>query len=376
MRRFLLSLLAAGAAALAHGREHVALLGTYTGADSRGIYAVRLDAKTGALSTPELVAELSNPEFLALHPNGRIVYALTQVAGADGKNSGAVAAFAVDAASGALTPLNVESTGRGSLCHIAVDTTGRMVVVASYGGGYVASFPLLDDGRVGPRGSLLMQEGPVGPSQPRQDAPHPHSVTISPDNRLALVADLGLDRVFAYSLSPEDGTIAPHEPAFATIEPGAGPRHTKFSPDGKSFYVLDELDNTITACRYDAAAGVVKPFQRVGTLPEDFTDRNTTSEIRVHPNGRFVYAANRGHNSLAVFARDPDTGALTRIEIVPCGGEQPRNFGLTPDGAWLLCGHQNSNSMAVFRVDAETGRLTPTGPAVAAPKPVCVLFLR
>lgn len=352
------------------------MLGTYTGADSRGIYAVRLDAETGALSSPELVAELPHPEFLALHPNGRIVYALTQVAGDDGKNSGAVAAFAVDAAKGRLTPLNVESTGRGSLCHIAVDTTGRMAVVASYGGGYAASFPLLADGRVGPRASLLAHEGAVGPNQPRQDAPHAHSVTISPDNRLALVADLGLDRVFAYTLSPADGTIVPHEPAFAAIEPGAGPRHTKFSPDGRSFYVLDELDNTITACRYDAARGAVEPFQRVSTLPEDFAGRNTTSEIRIHPNGRFVYAANRGHNSLAVFARDPDTGALTRVEIVPCGGEQPRNFALTPDGAWLLCGHQNSNGLAVFRVDADTGRLTATGPVVAAPRPVCVLFLR
>lgn len=373
--RFLFLVAVVGAVTSAQAREHVALLGTYTG-ESRGIYAVRLDAETGALSTPELVAELPNPEFLALHPNGRFAYALTQVAGADGKNTGAVAAFEVDADSGRLTALNVESTGRGSLCHLAVDATGRMVIVASYGGGYVASFPIGADGRVGARASLLAHEGPLGPHPTRQEGPHPHSVTISPDNRFAFVADLGLDRVLSYRIAPESGTIKPHEPRFTQVAPGAGPRHSKFSADGKSFYVLDELDGTITSCRYDAARGVAEPFQRVSTLPEDFRGKNTTSEIRIHPSGRFVYAANRGHDSLAVFARDGETGELTRVEIVPCGGANPRNFALTPDGSWLLCASQNSNNVTVFQVDGKTGRLAATDHGAAAAKVVCVLFLR
>lgn len=361
---------------MAWAREHVALLGTYTGDGSRGIYRVRLDGDTGALSTPELVAELPHPEFLALHPNGRFVYALTQVELADGKKSGAVAAFAVDAESGRLTPLNVEATGRGSLCHIAVDRTGRMLVVASYGAAYTASFPISEDGRVGPRQSLIAHEGPLGPRRERQDAPHAHSVTLSPDNQIAFVADLGLDRVIAYRLDPDHGTITPHEPAFTSLEPGAGPRHSAFAPDGRHFYVLDELDCTVTSCRYETDKRTIEPFQRVSTLPDDFNGKNTASEIRIHPSGRFVYTANRGHQSLAVFARNAETGSLVRVEVVPAGGDQPRNFALTPDGKWLLCGHQQTNTLAVFRVDAETGRLTRVGDTVAATKPVCVLFLR
>ena len=207
-----------------HARDHVALLGTYTGAESRGIYAVRLNSETGALSTPELVAELSNPEFLALHPNGRFVYALTQVPVVGGKATGAVASFALDPETAHLTPLNVEPTGRGSLTHLGIDGSGRLIVAASYGDSYVVSFPVGTDGRVGPHGAVLNHEGPLGPKKDRQNAPHPHSVTLSPDSRFAVVADLSLDRMYSYRLLPDKGTIAANDPAFATFEPGIGPR--------------------------------------------------------------------------------------------------------------------------------------------------------
>lgn len=359
-------------------REYTALLGTYTGNgpnDSRGIYAVRLDAETGALTTPELVAELPNPEFLALHPDGRKVYAVTRVAGADGRATGGVAAFALDRTTGVqLAPLNTESTGRGQLCHVAVDASGRQVLVAAYGDPYTASFPLAADGRVGPVASVLTHSGPLGPQKDRQEKPHAHSVTLSPDNRFVFAADLGVDRVFAYALDPAAGTIAPHEPAFVPVPAGAGPRHTKFSPDGKHFYILNELNGTITACRYNAARGVAEPFQNVSTLPAGYAGRHSASEIRVRPDGRFVYAANRIHNSIAVFARDADTGALTLVENTPTGGDQPRNFALTPDGAWLLCAHQATDNLVVFKVDPVSGRLGATGRTVRVPKAVCVLF--
>jgi 6-phosphogluconolactonase len=372
--KLLLSFFILFAAIPAPAAERIALLGTYTG-DSRGIYTVRLNTETGELSVPELAAEISNPEFLALHPNGRVVYTVTRVTGEDGKVLGAVASFALDPVTGKLTLLNVQSTGQGQLCHIAVDATGRMVIVASYGGGYVASFPLEADGRVGPLASLLPHSGPLGPKTDRQNAPHVHSVTISPDNRCAFVADLGLDRVLAYRLEPETGRVTPHDPAFATVAPGAGPRHTKFSPDGKSFYILNELNGTVTACRYDAARGALDPFQTLSTLPEGYTGRQSASEIRMHPSSRFVYSANRVHNSLAVFARNTDTGVLTLVENVPTGGDQPRNFNLTPDGAWLVCANQATDNLIVFKVDAATGRLAPTGRTTKLPKTVCVLFL-
>jgi 6-phosphogluconolactonase len=374
--RLLTSLIAMAACSLSQAREYVALLGTYTGAESRGIYAVRLDSETGALSKPELVAELSNPEFLALHPNRRVVYALTQAPTAEGKNAAAIASFEVQPESGQLTLLNMESTGRSSLTHLAVDAAGSTVVAASYGGGYVVSFPIQSDGRVGGRASLLTQTGPLGPDRARQDNAHPHSVTISPDSRFAFVADLGIDRVFAYQLTAKDGSIAPHDPAFATIEPGAGPRHTTFSPDAKSFYVLNELNGTITSSHYDSVRGVIEPFENVSTSPDGYAGKNSASEIRMHPTGHFVYAANRGHNGIAVFARDVGTGALERLEIVQTGGENPRNFALTPDGGWLVCAHQNTNNLTVFRVNSETGRLESTPHTVNVPKAVCVLFLR
>ncbi len=358
-----------------HARDQVALIGTYTDTNSQGIYAVKLDGETGALSRPELVAELPNPEFLALHPSGRVVYALTEVATDDGLRHGAVAAFAVDASSGKLTRLNLETTGHSTLCHIAVDATGRMLIVAAYGGGYVASFPIRKDGRVGPVASVIHHRGPLGPNPGRQEAPHPHSVTISPDNRFAFVADLGLDRVFAYRLAPDTGAMSAHDPAFAQVAPGAGPRHTAFSRDGEAFYVLDELQNQVTTFRYDAERGALQAGARVPTLPHDFTGANTTSEIRVHPNGRFIYAGNRGHNSIAVFAHEDSTGALTRIQIEPCGGANPRNFALTPDGRWLVSAQQVDGNLTVFRVDVGSGRLTRTPHSVAAIRPVCVLFL-
>lgn len=373
MHRSLL-LFALALVSLAHAREHVVLLGTYTGGESRGIYRVRFDDETGALSPAELAAEAPNPSFLALHPNGRVVYALNETDTRTGKG-GAVTAFTVDTATGALTKLNTETTGNRGLAHLNVDTSGRMVVVASYSGGYITAFPLEADGRLKPHTALIEHKGQLGPKTKSQNAPHPHSITFSPDNRIAFVADLGLDRILAYDLDPAAGTLAVHEPPYVALAPGAGPRHSKFSHDGKNFYVIDELDATVTAFRYDASQGKLTPFQQISTLPPDYTGMKSCSEIRIHPNDRFVYAGNRGHDSIAVFARDPSTGELTLVEIVPTGGKTPRNFALSPDGAWLISAHQDSNDLTVFKVDPNTGRLTSTPHTTKAQKPVCVLFL-
>jgi 6-phosphogluconolactonase len=361
---------------IARPAEHLIFIGTYTAAGSRGIYALRLNDATGALSTPQVAAELANPTFLALHPNGRVLYSIGEAGTVDGKPAGIVSAYTLEAATGQLTLLNQQPSGGISLTHLAVDTTGRMLVAVSYGGGYVVSFPLAADGRIGARVSRLDHQGPLGPNPSRQDKPHAHSITISPDDRFGFVADLGLDRVFSYRLDPATATVTPNDPAFTTITPGAGPRHCKFSADGKFFYVLGEIDGSVTSCTYDAAHGVATPFQHISTLPEGFKvlDPDRAAEIRIHPNGRFVYASNRGHDSIAVFARDPATGRLTLVEITPCGGKEPRNFALSPDGQWLVCAHQNSNTIAVFRVDPATGRLTQVGGTVSVPTPICVLF--
>ncbi len=352
-------------------------VGTYTPKDgaSRGIYAVRLDPATGALTGPALAAETPNPTFLALHPGGCGLYALGVGAAPDGTPAGGVAAFGYDSTSGRITPLNTRGAASGNTTHLAADHTGRMLITLSYGAGYVASFPLAADGRIGERASLIVHQGPLGPNKSRQDKPHPHSVTLSPDNRFAFVADLGLDRVLCYRLDPAAGTLTPHDPAFIAVQPGAGPRHTKFSRDGRFFYILGEIDGSVTVCAYDAARGAGTPVQHISTLPAGFvvTDPDRAAEIRVHPNARFVYTSNRGHDSIAVFAVQPD-GSLSLVELTPCGGKHPRNFNLSPDGAWLVCANMDSNNLVSFKVDPATGRLTATGHILSVPQPVCVLF--
>jgi len=351
-------------------------IGTYTPKDgaSKGLYAVRLDTATGALGEPVVAAETPGPTFLAWRPDHRVLYAGGEGPDAEGKITGGAAAFTFDAATGKLAPLNSRGTG-GSATHLATDTTGRMLVTVNYGGGFTASFPLDADGRIGPRASFLTHAGPLGPITRRQEKPHPHSVTFSPDNHFAFVADLGLDRVLAYRIDPATGTLAPHDPAFIVTPPGSGPRHTKFSRDGKFFYILNEIDGSISVCAYDAARGAGTPIQHISTLPAGFvvTDPDRAAEIRVHPNGRFVYASNRGHESIAVFAIQVD-GTLKLVEITPCGGKHPRNFELSPDGQWLVCANQDSDNLVSFKVDAATGRLTATGSVITLPKPVCVLF--
>lgn len=349
-------------------RSHLMFLGTYTrtGA-SRGIYALRLDADTGALSPPELVAETPDPGWITLAPDGRTLFAIHP-------SPAQAIAFRIDASAGRLTPLTPPAAAPRAAApsHLAVDATGRTLLAANYAEGYVAAVPILPDGTLGvPR--IVRHEGrSVHPT--RQTQPHVHSVTLSPDNRFVLVADLGLDRVYSYAVGAAAATLVPAAIPFVAAVPGAGPRHVKFGADGTQAYVINELDNTIASYRYDARTGALTPRQVVTTLPADFTAPTTTAEIRLHPNGRFLYGSNRGHDSIAVFSIDPTTALLRLVEIVPSGGRTPRNFALSPDGRWLVCGHQDTPLLTVFRVDAATGRLERLPHTAPVPVCICVLF--
>lgn len=348
--------------------------GTYTPANgaSRGIYTAQLDLATGALGAPALAGEAGNPTFIAWRPDGRTLYALSEKGTVNGKAGGALAAFGFDAASGKLTPLNVEATNGGPLAHLNVDLAGRAAFAISYHAGEVASFPILADGRLGPCASLLKTTGALGPNTKRQDKPHPHSLTFSPDNRFVYVCDLGLDRVFRYTFDPVTAVLSPAgETATA---PGAGPRHSKFSADGKFFYVINELNCTITVYGANNATGELTALQSLSTLPDGWVGESICAEIRLSPDGRFIYGSNRGHDSLAVFARDAVTGRLSLVEVVPSGGKHPRNFNLTPDGKWLLSANRDTDNVVVYRVDTATGRLTPAGHEIKVPQAVCVLF--
>ena len=347
-------------------------VGTYTDAGSRGIYRFELDRATGATTDPLLAGESENPSFLALHPNGRVLYAVNEVGSFGGGRTGALSAYAVDTAKGGLTRLGQQPSAGADPCHLVVDKAGRHVLVANYSSGTVAVLPIATDGRLQPP-SVVRQQAGTGPDKARQEGPHAHAILLDQAERFALAADLGADRIFVYRYGA-GASLEPNEPKAAALEPGAGPRHLAWHPSGKYLYSINELRSTVTALRYDAVRGVLEAFQTVTTLPAGFSGENTTAEVAVSADGRFLYGSNRGHDSLAVFAVDPVSGTLAPAGHVPTGGRAPRHFAIDPSGRWLLAANQDSNSVTVFRLDAATGRLTPVGKPIAVSKPVCVLF--
>jgi 6-phosphogluconolactonase len=307
-----------------------------------------------------------------LHPNGRFLYAVSEMDNTGGKPGGAVAAFTVDAKTGKLTPLNQQSSGGGGPCHLAVDKTGKCLLVANYGTGSIAALPIGNDGSLGERATTIQHEG-SSVDKGRQEGPHAHYITTDPANRLALVCDLGLDKVLVYKLSPDTAKLVANEPAFASVAPGAGPRHLVFHPDGRAVYVINEMALTMTALSYDSR-GNMKELQTISTLPADFNGKGSCAEVEVHPSGKFLYGSNRGHDSIAVFAIDANTHKLTLVEHQPTRGKTPRHFAIDPTGKWLLAENQNSDSVVVFKIDSATGRLSPTGQTVEVGAPVCIVF--
>lgn len=348
-------------------------IGTTTGnkSASKGIYLADFDPATGKLTEPVLAAEYQEPGFLALHPVKPVLYACGAPVTPFADGSSSVAAFGIGRDHG-LKFLGEASTGGKYACHVAVDATGGTVAVANYGDGTFTTIRLGEDGVPGAVASVISSKG-SGPSQPRQDGPHAHGVYFDPANQHLLVPDLGLDRVFVYPFDATTSKLGEPRAPLATA-PGAGPRHLAFSGDGKNAYVINELDNTVLVTSH--AAGKFTPLGTVATLPKDFTGKSTTAEIEVHPNGRFVYASNRGHDSIAVYRRDGKTGELAFLQHAPCGGKTPRHFKIDPSGRWLLCAHMDSNTISVLALDPETGLLAAPGHTVSAPSPICLLFGR
>ena len=339
--------------------ESLLLVGTYTRETSAGIYAYRFDASTGEAEALGLAAEVRDPSFLAAHPSRPYLYAVAESDDFDSAGSGSVSSFALEGHSGRLRKLNEVSSRGGWPCHLNLDSGGRMVIVANYKGGSVASFPVQDDGTLGEAASFFQHQG--SSVHDRQKQPHAHSADFSADDRFAFFSDLGTDQVKVYTADPSAATIAPHDPPHVDVAPGSGPRHFDLHPSGRFAYGVNELASTVTAYRYDGEAGTLAVLQTVSTLPEDFDGENYTAEIYVHPSGRFVYATNRGHHSVAIFAVDAGSGLLEPRGQVLTGGEWPRNFAFDPSGGFLLAANQNSDTIAVFRIDRDTGALEATG---------------
>jgi len=345
-------------------------IGSYAKATEPGIHHFTLDLSSGALTAAGGAAGVANPSFVSISPDKKFLFAIGETGGRKG---GAVVSFSIDE-KGDLKQLSESTSGGSGPCYITADKTGRVVLVANYGGGSVASIPVSSDGKLAEPATFVQHTG-SSVNKGRQGEPHAHSINVSPDNKFAFAADLGLDKILIYKLDPEKGTMTANDPAFVEIPPGSGPRHFAFHPSGKYAYVCGEITSTVHAMAYDAAKGELKVIQSLSTLPEPVKG-NSTAECQVHPSGKFVYVSNRGHNSIAVFQVDEATGKLTAAGHAPSGGKTPRNFGVDPSGKILIAANQDSDNVVVFKIDEKTGMPHPAGHEVKVPKPVCVKFLQ
>ncbi|WP_417395511.1 lactonase family protein [Gimesia chilikensis] len=351
-------------------------VGTYTrGSDSKGIYQLLLDGKTGKLTHVDVTENSVNPSFLAISPDQKYLYAVNEINDFEGQKAGAVSAYAIAADSGKLTFLNQHSSRGGSPCHLVVDATGKFVLVANYSGGNICTLPIQKDGSLGPSSAFVQHTG-SSVNAARQKAPHAHSINLDPENRHAVVADLGIDELRVYDFSAADGSLTPNAVPGIKMAPGAGPRHFAFHPSGKWGYVINELNLTVTAMKYNQKTGVFEILQNITTVPEGTKRKgNSTAQVLVHPSGKFLYGSNRGPNTIAMYGIDQKTGELTSLGYQPTGGAIPRNFNIDPSGKFLLAANQDSNNVVVFKIDRKTGVLEPTGHEIDVPKPVCIQFL-
>jgi 6-phosphogluconolactonase len=371
--------------------------GTYTGfvymkeglpagtSRSKGIYVSRFHPATGELSKPALAAEIVNPAFLAIHPSHRFLYAVTEDPLSLGPNfdhSSYITAYSIDSATGKLHLLNTLTTGGTSTCYLSIDKTGHYLMFANFGSSSVTIFRIKDDGSVGEQTAFMKHVG-SGKDPAFQSKAHPHSIDVSPDNKYAVVSDLGVDKLFIYKFDASTGTLSPDQPPFVQAESGGGPRHFTFDSAGKFGYSLHEMSGYITVLAWDAVNGSFTKIQDATSLQPDFIGGNDSAEIAIHPNGKFLYESNRrfrgpdmwGPDSIGVFAIDPEKGTLTEVEQVPPGGTMPRNFAIDPTGSYLFAANELSGNVALFKIDANTGRLSPTKTDLKIDVPVCIVFL-
>ncbi len=350
-----------------------AYVGCYTTPDRQGrgegIVVYRVDPTTGAWTFVQLLADVPNPAFLALHPQLPILYCVH-----GGNTYSAVSAFAIAPGAGTLTFLNTQPSGGANPAHLDIDPTGRLLAVANYTGGTVAALPLAEDGTLQPPGNVLAQTGAPGPHPSEQASAHPHDIPFDRAGRFVVAPDKGLDRLFSYRADFAAGQLVPNEPPSVATHPGAGPRHIAFHPNQQAAYVINELDSTVTAYGYDATLGTLTPQQTLSSVPPDYTGANSGAEIAVDAAGRFLYISNRGHDSIAIFAIDATTGSLIAVGWEPTRGAMPRFFGLNPAGDFLYAANQDSDTIVAFRVDPTTGLLAATGQVTQTGSPSCIVF--
>ncbi|EMI16220.1 6-phosphogluconolactonase [Rhodopirellula maiorica SM1] len=353
--------------------EPVVFVSAFKSGDEGAIHAFRFDTQTGALKRLDQSTDIGQPFFMALSPNGQFLYAIdTDQFGGDEDEW--IAAYAVEGETGKLTRLNRQSARGTASCYLDVDANGRSVVVANYASGSVAALPVREDGSLEEAASFIQHEGSSVDAK-RQKGPFAHSIVISPDNRFALAADLGLDKVLIYRLDAATGKLVANDvQPFARLPPGSGPRHLTFDPSGNRVYVINELKNTVTYFTYAADSGRLTPQQTISTLPEGFTGSSYCADLKITPDGQFLYGTNRGHDSIAIYRIGSD-GRLSLTGIESSLGGGPQNLLITSDGRWLLCANMTGNNVRVFRIDSKTGGLTAIGDPVSVSMPSCLRWL-
>ena len=355
-------------------KGYIMYVGTYTGHGSDGIYAYHFNPENGELNPVGLVAKTDNPSFIAIDSAGRFLYAVNELDTFQNQPAGAISVFAIDKKSGQLKLLQQISSLGAAPAHLSLDMTGRYLMVANYNGGNFAVFPIGSDGQLGSHTALIQDSGSsVNPGQ--QQVPHSHFIQATNNNRFVMTADLGIDKIIINRFDDKTGILTPAEKGFAQLEPGSGPRHIAFSPSGKFMYVLNELNSTVTVFSLNGETGEMQTKQVFSTLPENFTGNNSAAEIVTDAKGKFIYASNRGDNSIVRFSINSNDGNLKPEGWISSGGKTPRNFVIDPTGQWLFAANQDSDNIAVFRIDPANGRLNQVSDSTRLVAPVCIRFL-
>ncbi len=358
-------------------KEMLVYIGTYTSgkSESEGIYVYKLNLASGELKPYLTVKNVVEPSYLAISKNRKYLYAVNETEEYAGRKSGAVSAFAINQTTGDLTFLNQQPSLGGAPCYVSASDDGKFVLVANYLGGAVAVFRVEKDGKLGAASDLAQHSG-SGQNKERQKAAHTHSIIFDENNRFAFSGDLGIDKILIYRFDGRNGKLIENPAqAFYQNKAGAGPHHLAFHKNEKFAFVINELDSTISSLAFDAKQGTLKTIQTISTLPADFSGANTCADIHVSPNGKFLYGSNRGHDSIASYRIDENTGKLAFVEHVSTGGKTPRNFAIDPTGKFLLAANQNSDSIFVFRIDETSGKLGATSSAAQVPTPVCLKLI-
>lgn len=349
-------------------------VGTYGMGPDGGIYFCQLDLNSGEISLLKENRGIDNPSFLTIDSSNHFLFAVNEADKSEGSTGGFVSSFAINRSDGSLKLINKQPTLGGSPCYITADPEDKYLLVTNYSGGSIIVFPLLDGGNIGQNINFIQNTGrSINPD--RQLSPHPHSIFLSPDSHFAFVPDLGLDKILIYRFDKNSGKLSSNPIPSVALKTGAGPRHFTFHPDLKFAYLINELNSTITGFRYKPMNGKLTEIQTIGTLPEDFQGENYCADIHVHPDGKFLYGSNRGHNSIACYSIDQSKGKLEMIGCTSTQGDWPRNFAIDPSGQYLLAANQRSNNIFTFRINKETGKLTPTGFLREINQPVCIKFL-